>query len=218
MSRRLKIILLLVIFVSAAVGLYKKQSYTNITAEPNMMDHFTVAQLDIGMISDDFGEILKEELLNSNIIIRARATGEIIHHYRLNEQYGEVLEVYRGDNHVDIGDEIGIISPGWLFFFDDMSANMGFINFMEEGEEYLLFIEEKVDTLDPLDNTYVVVDAIVSPVFSYKDKDNIIAKTEGEISYVPFSEVSQNEFFVNSNEVLDMLMGLKHDLIEEFPQ
>lgn len=95
---------------------------------------------------------------------------------------------------------------------------MGFVNFMEEGEEYLLFLEEKVDTLDPSDNVYLVVDTIVSPVFAYRDRNNIIVERDEEISYVPFSEVSQNEFFVNSNEVLDILTGLKHDLIEKFPQ
>lgn len=218
MSRRLKIVLILTILASVATGLYKKQSYTNITAETNFMDYFTVAQLDTEMISDNFGEILRGELSNSNIIIRARATGNTTHHYRLNEQYVEILEIYRGDNHLGIGDVVGVISGGWLFFYDDMSANMGFVNFMEEDGEYLIFLEGKVDTLDPLDNVYAVVDSIISPVFNYENKDNIIAETEGEMNYVPFSEVKQNEFFVNSNEVLEMLMSLKQDLLVKFPQ
>lgn len=192
MSRRLRIIFIFLIFVSVVLGLYKRQSYTNITAEPNMMDYFTVAQLDTMMISDNFREVLGEELPNSNIIIRVKASGQIAHHFRLNEQYVEVLEVYRGDDQLDIGDKIGVISWGWLFFFDDMSANMGFVNFMEEGEEYLLFLEEKVDTLEPSDNVYLVVDTIVSPVFAYRDRNNIIVERDEEISYVPFSEVSQN--------------------------
>ena len=44
-----------------------------------------------------------------------------------------------------IGEQIYITRASWCLFFDDMTANLGFVNTMRHGQYYLIFLEGKVE-------------------------------------------------------------------------
>ncbi len=215
-----KVILGIYVTVSIAaviIGILNKQTYTNITNMDNAMDNFSVAVLNNELVLNTIDRMNKD-LPNANIILKVKAEGKVENMFKLYRQSVIVEEVYSGDD-IKKGDMIFIMAGHWRYFFDDMSANMGFTNLLEKDNEYLIFIKEKVDSLDINDNnTYRLVDTIINPVFNFEDKENIIVEFSKDNCYVSYSEVSKNEFFVNSKDSLNKLEEFKHRLIKDYDQ
>lgn len=204
-----------VFLVAIIVGILSKQTYTNITQQDDVMDYFSVALLNSELASGAKRR-MEEELPNANIILKVKAEGEIEHMFKRNKQLVSVTEVYKGEN-IKKGDKVFIVASNWQFFFDDMTANMGFINLLEKDSEYLVFIDDKVKALDTNDNnTYHLIDTIIAPVFNYKDKENTIIEVSDDNYYVPYSKVSKNEFFVSSKDALDKIENLKYKLLAKY--
>lgn len=199
------------------IGWSQRGSYTNITNEDNFMEQFSVAILPDDLASD-LTDIWREELPKANIILRVKALGEIDYLFNINVQRVEVLEVYKGEE-VHVGNKIGVTSTSWRFFFDDMTANLNFVNFMEKENEYLIFLDKKMDSLNPSDQVYRIWDEfLMFPIFNYENKEHVFIEPTGETLNVPYSEVSQNEFMVSSQERLEKLNALKEYLFERYPQ
>lgn len=59
--------------------------------------------------------------------------------------------------------------------------------------------------------------SIVAPVFCYEDSQNVILPVPSGNTYVPYKEVQGNEFFVTSQESLDMILALKDEFIQKYP-
>ena len=57
----------------------------------------------------------------------------------------------------------------------------------------------------------------VAPVFCYEDAQNVIVPVPLGNTYVQYSDVRDNEFFVTSQESLDMILGLKDEFIQKYP-
>lgn len=208
-------IYVVVFFIAVIAGICSRQTYTDITKEENVMDYFKVAVLDTELATETVKR-MEEVLPDANIILKVRAEGKVKHMFKLNKQLVTIEEVYKGEN-INKGNKIYITSFNWRFFFDNMFANMGFVNLLEKDKEYLVFIDEKVMSLDKRDNnTYRLIDTIVSPVFNLEDREHTIVEVNGEDFYVPYTEVSKNEFFVSSQKTLDELHNLKHKLIEKY--
>lgn len=204
--------------IAIIVGVIFRQTYTNVTAEPNVLDNFSVALWDFDMVSPDFLQLIGENLSSSNLIIRAKSDGEMKYSFKNNKQYIEVIEVYKGDE-LNAGDQIAVTSHSWLFFFDEMRANVGFVNVMQPGHEYLIFLDQQLETLETeKDTIYLLQESIISPIFNYEDQgnDKIISIDDPYDRYVPYEEVKDNEFFVSSEEALEALMELKHELLEQY--
>lgn len=203
------------LFIAIIIGIIYRQSYTNITAQPNPLENFSVALWDVNIGPPDFIDLLRDELPESNFIIRVKSLGQIEYLFKAKKQLVEVLEVYKGDE-IEVGDVIWV--AGGPLFFDGMTANMGFVNVMEPNQEYLIFLEEKLETMNKKEVVYGVPGFIISPIFSYNDYDHeILSVSEGN-RYVPYKEVKNNEFFVSSEEALQALMNLKHDLLQLYPR
>ncbi|WP_078553744.1 hypothetical protein [Bacillus alkalicellulosilyticus] len=216
LNKTLFTIMTIALVIAVVVGVFFRQTYTNVTADSNGMENFSVALWDFD-ISPSLIEAMREDLPESNFIIRAKSDGEKEFTFRNNTQFVEILEVYRGEG-LDIGERIGITSHRWLFFFDDMTANVSFINVMQPGEEYLIFLEEEIDLVQKKDRLFVVPELIVSPIFNYEDKSHTIINVPEENRYVPYKDVKGNEFFVSSEEALEALMDVKHELLERYPR
>src|SRR5690625_1318372 len=217
MNRFLAIIMGVLVVGAMIVGIIYRSTYTNITEEPDFMEkYFSVALYDFDM-SPQLFERMGEELPNSPIIVRVKSDGTRDFEFKSIKQNVEVLEVYRGDE-LTVGDEIAVRMRGGFLVFENMSANVHFVNFMQDGDEYLLFLEGKFESPDPKeDNHYIFSDLIIPGIFNYEDKDHTIIETSQGDRYVPYKEVKDNEFFVSSEEVLDELMKLKHDLLKQYP-
>lgn len=70
------------------------------------------------------------------------------------------------------GKEIYITKSGWRYYFDLMAMDYGFVNKMQEGKEYLVFLDSRKDTT--LDRTvdlevYDLGEYIVDPIFVMKN-------------------------------------------------
>ncbi|WP_157065217.1 hypothetical protein [Amphibacillus sediminis] len=204
------------IVVAAGTGIFFRQTYTNVTAEANPLEHFSVALWDFDM-SPNLIESMRKELPKSKSIIRVSANGAMDYTFKNNIQFVEIEEVYRSSE-LKRGDQIGVMSTDWCLFFDNMSANLNFINVMQPGEEYLIFLDEQLETLDPEEKIYLLPEFIIPPIFNYQDKDHTILSVTEDDRYVPYVSVKDNEFFVSSDEALAALMALKHELLEQYPK
>ena len=209
--------------IAATIGLFQRQTYTNITAKADYMDHFKIAILGDGF-AEDLPDFLMTELPNAKYIVRVKAKGKVEHLFEANKEQVEVLEVYKG-NDIHVGNDIFILHGRFCFNIKFKSSRvtsveLGFVNFMKKGDEYLVFLDQKAMTANPDDNNnYPLFGGfIIAPIFNYEDKENNLIKTSDDNPYVPYKEVRQNEFFVRSNERLQKLENLKHNLIKKYPK
>lgn len=88
---------------------------------------------------------------------------------------------------------------------------------MEVGEEYLVFMENQVDGLGERTPIYQVsVENAFTPIFSYREHENIVCETGSESTYVKYNQVRENEFFAATRKGMDALVGLKNEMIEKY--
>lgn len=98
-------------------------------------------------------------------------------------------------------------------------ANLGFVNNMKIGEEYLVIMEYEVTKLDEQEIATLLSDFSFFPVFAYEDSGSyqINPYTEPGYLWVSYKGLENNEFFAESDEVYQKLMQMKYELIAEFP-
>ena len=56
----------------------------------------------------------------------------------------------------------------------------------------------------------------IVPVFSYSECENKVYPISGDSTYVPYAEVSNNEFFAVDNEGLNAFLALKAEMINKY--
>lgn len=89
---------------------------------------------------------------------------------------------------------------------------------MEAGTEYLVFAEavnEDMETGVPLVKLYD--DFHIAPVFRYEEHQNVIMPVSGDTTYVAYTDVMNNEFFVTSEEALQTVENLKSQMLNLYP-
>ncbi len=166
-------------------------------------------------------ESIEENLKQSEVIAKVKVVSEPIFASRYYYYDIVFLEVYKGDV-VKEGEKASLTKSSWVTFLDDngkdgsigYSLNLGFRNFLEKDEEYLVFIEKKADTLDG-SNLCLLYDYSFSPAFSYSEKESIPHKSEfNDSSFVRYGDVKNEEFFCETEYGLKRLNDLKKTLIE----
>ena len=209
-------------------GLCQKQTYTNLLSQPEALNMLRVAEFPEALVPTMAEQALKE-LPESPIIIRATAMAEKDYLFSLNLQKVSVQQVYRGEG-IEPGDEVQIalntkftINAQTIegMVADEKIAELHFVNEMEEGKDYLIFLEKKIDPLDKREHQaiYRVVESVITPVFGYEERENKIVDVSKSIStYIDYELVKDNEFFVTSQKTLDGFMELKKQLLAQFPK
>lgn len=209
-------------------GLCQKQTYTNLLSQPEALNMLRVAEFPEALVPTMAEQALKE-LPESPIIIRATAMAEKDYLFSLNLQKVSVQQVYRGEG-IEPGDEVQIalntkftINAQTIegMVADEKIAELHFVNEMEEGKDYLIFLEKKIDPLDKREQQaiYRVVESVITPVFGYEERENKIVDVSKSIStYIDYELVKDNEFFVTSQKTLDGFMELKRQLLAQFPK
>lgn len=209
-------------------GLCQKQTYTNLLSQPEALNMLRVAEFPEALVPTMAEQALKE-LPESPIIIRATAMAEKDYLFSLNLQKVSVQQVYRGEG-IEPGDEVQIalntkftINAQTIegMVADEKIAELHFVNEMEEGKDYLIFLEKKIDPLDKREQQaiYRVVESVITPVFGYEERENKIVDVSKSIStYIDYEMVKDNEFFVTSQKTLDGFMELKKQLLAQFPK
>lgn len=209
-------------------GLCQKQTYTNLLSQPEALNMLRVAEFPEALVPTMAEQALKE-LPESPIIIRATAMAEKDYLFSLNLQKVSVQQVYRGEG-IEPGDEVQIalntkftINAQTIegMVADEKIAELHFVNEMEEGKDYLIFLGKKIDPLDKREQQaiYRVVESVITPVFGYEERENKIVDVSKSIStYIDYELVKDNEFFVTSQKTLDGFMELKKQLLAQFPK
>ena len=212
---------------SAAFGLYERKSYTDYTHRSDLLNLIQVAELS-EEIAKENAAVMIEDLPNSGIIVRVTATGEYIPRFQAGQQSAIVQKVYQGDK-VSVGQEIYITTTRWNYIFKASSvdtnedkrviAQMGFVNRMEAGKDYLVFLDHKMETLDNDDSTFQLADEyLIAPIFSYDTHENVtIEIPEGQPTYVDYSDVKNNEFFACTKKALEYMLGIKYEMLTLYP-
>lgn len=90
---------------------------------------------------------------------------------------------------------------------------------MKEGKEYLVFVTEKVRTDSETLPVYrLYSNSMITPVFCYEDMENVIIPVGEGPTYVPYSQVKDNEFFSADEEGLEAWNSLKQKMLAAYPK
>lgn len=220
MRQKLLLFFTICVFLAMmAFGIVKKQTYTDLVKQENYLAQIQVAEL-TESIAEKECAAMYQTLPDSAIILRVEVAGEIEHLFQVDRQKAVIQNVYAG-NKLEKGEEIYIFSEHWQLALDGNpdSIERGFVNIMEVGMEYLVFAEdasEDIETGIPSvklnDNFYI------TPVFCYEEHQNAIIPISGDTTYISYKDVMDNEFFVASEETLQMIETLKNQMLSLYPR
>ena len=200
-------------------GMVKKQTYTSLTGQENYLTQVQVAELTEDIAEKECAS-MSQSLPDSAIILRVEVTGGIEHLFQVDRQRAVIREVYAG-NGLEIGEEIYIFSRHWQLALDGNpdSIERGFVNIMEVGTEYLVFAEAISDDMETGTLSVKLYDDFyIAPVFCYEEHQNVIMPISGDTTYVSYQDVMDNEFFVTSNEALQIIERLKNRMLSLYPR
>lgn len=222
-KRIFSLLLLLALVGFGVFGAVNRLSYPETTANPDYMD-----QLQVATLSQDGCDIvlqnMQQKLPQSPIILRVTPTSDLIPIFYAGKQRFLVEEVYAGD-HLKPGDEIWIVSGSWCALIDETYQQMVFyfVNAPKQGQEYLVFLSGQVEIVDGFEAlpVYQLQNGILlDPIFCYNDLDTQVDTPIGQPLdiTVPYKEVSDQEFFAESQTVMDALVEAKHALLAQYPK
>lgn len=198
----------LMIAIPIGAGLMCRQSFTDISQEDKPFDNF-----EIGLLSENTALNIKEYAENSlengsSYILKVTPTDKVKFSFLCYTEPVEILEIYKGDD-LQIGEEIEILRDSSHIFWDlndTDGINMGFVNLMNENEEYLVFLDKKIEDKP----VYKTVPCLMSAIFSYSNRDNAVL-TDNK-----FRNTGNNEFFTSDENALEILESVKSVLIEKY--
>jgi hypothetical protein len=161
---------------------------------------------------------LRKLLPDSSIIIKIEATGEIIHEYYQNIQRVKVLKVYKGEDIYE-GNEIFIVQGMDQYDFNEMCHHTGFVNHCKSGQEYLVFIENRIDGVQKrIDPLYQVASFLITPIFSYTPVNHVIVDgVTIDDYYVSYKDIKNNHFFAGDQQALDNWLNLNELMTSKYP-
>ncbi len=149
----------------------------------------------------------------SNVILRVRASGERDIVFRNGKQYVTVLEVIKGDGMVKAGDDIAVAGEGHVFA-EIGGMNIGYVNFMQKDNEYLIFLEGKARELYKGEVVYAIhYDAnLLFPYINVADKSSVPTGSQECL----YEEYRDNEYFCTTQDVLDLVLEYKENILEQY--
>ena len=207
----------LIISLFTGLGVFTRQSYTDIRDTEDYLEHLYVAEIPDNILMED--NLFSSKLSSAPLILRVEILKDVEHLYGTSQQLVCVKEVYCGDK-IATGDEIYITSTGWRLILDyeiDIIERK-FVNIPQVGHDYLVFLSDEIASFNTVSVYKLYEDIPIAPVFSYSDHPHTIAPTNGESTYVPYTAVRDNEFFTETEIGYQMLIKLKNNLIQTYPK
>lgn len=172
---------------------------------------------------------IEESVLKSKNIFVGKATGNLKFVYENLIQEVVVTKNISGVKGLKSGDKIWVTGCGGVRTgidensvkeLDKTSIEMEYINFMQKGDEYLIFSQKKLASDLSLGKKVYILKDHVSPMMYLNltnDKSYVCknyAKGENAPMYVRYKEIKESEFFTNSQKVLDKIYKIKHNVIK----
>lgn len=219
MRLRMKIVIAisLIAFVVAGIyGISKKGTYTNMNDSEMPRASYSVAVLaDDKIESISSPEEVEAYLMEkAESVVRVEALEISKFDFKAAKQKVLVQEVLYGKEELE-GTEIVLVPKGGNIYESTNSINMGYCNEMAVGKEYLVYITERIDTIDESEHAYYILKSNVYGMFAYEPRESQPVGKSGNILY---SEVSDYEYFAQSQEGIDALMNLRNYVMEKWNQ
>lgn len=207
-------------------GLYMKGTYTDKLIGTGE-EKFWVYQNTYYLKDEDFQDedeienAVDEAFSRSDLIARATYTGRSEYVEGQIIFWCEVSEVYKGDGSLT-GREIAYVARD-MIITAEFEMNSGTrINYMNKGEEYLVFGEQLSGYFSPIpDNYYLSCGVTSMEYFSFSEHDNKLVTLEpltkeGYEKYYGFTAKNypDNEFFAVSDGGLQNALELKRKIFE----
>lgn len=221
MKKRLIIVIPTVLAICAAVaaGIIFRNNHRRIVSgnEDNLLGDTCVTQLNDDYFFTEL-DLFKSYRNNSEYILKIRCNKNTQLRYQACLESGEVLKVFKSNGDIAEGDEISFNRESYHLFtaegevVEKDTANVGFVNFMKQDREYLVFLKEKIESELYDFPIYVLDGFIIAPVFCYEDFDNVIIEEDSQVKY---SLVKDNEVFVQNEELEKMFYDFKHRILSE---
>lgn len=216
-----KILFFFTVCVFAAVlafGIITKQTYTDLVKQENYLEKLQVAEFPESL-SEKACAAMRQGLPDAAVILRVEVTGGIEHLFYVDRQKAVIKEIYAGSG-LEQGEEVYVFSRHWSLFLGngEDAIERGFVNIMETGTEYLVFAEDVVSNEETdILSVRLCDDFLIAPVFCYREHQNVVVPVSGELTYVPYKDVADNEFFGTSEETLRMLGEVKSLMLSLYP-
>ncbi len=204
------------------LGIYSRTTYTDVLADEEYL-----SRMDVAVLSEDSTIMtcgyMEDELEAEAVAILKVEIAEGIEYLpgESARQKAVVREIFKGTWPSE-GETIYLYSDHWGIHIRDEPASVecGFVNIPIVGKEYLVFLSQKVTDLyqQQIPAYELVNDFYIAPVFSYEDVDNHIPTEDfyPGSTYVPYSDLADNEFFGATQTALDTWKVLKSTLLLKY--
>ena len=223
--RYVAIITTLCVLTMLGYGLYQKTTYSNHNKEETPLeDHFYV-----GIFSDSMFDVQIETLLDNldsqNYILAVRCNDPVFFRFGCATQNVTVEKVFAGSD-MDAGAKFDILVSSSLSEDEELlivngkSSYFGtnFVNVMETGKVYLVFLDRKIENHDSSDLIYRFSDEfLIKPLFSYEEMESVPLSSETELSdLISYSSAKDSEFFLASQVSIDKMLALQEEFITKY--
>lgn len=214
----------LVLALTVGFGIFgwvNRQSYTDVTSQPDYLSQFAVAEMSERHCVNACSE-LEATLPEAPLILRVTPVSELVPEFGIFRFRFRVEEVYQGDA-VAMGEEIWIASESWDILIEQTGGRYvecGFVNLPQQGREYLVFLSDRIIQDDGRTICFFLEFEMVTqvPMFCYDAIPNTFITPDGVSTYVSYSEVAGNEFFATTQAGLDAMLELKEAMLERYPK
>lgn len=209
------VVLGIAFLIFAAAGIYERTHHPDIQGEymqTGDCGEFLAPAFDIR--GKSLLEYEREYYKDADLVVQAELAGTPESGFGWTKVPLRICKVYRGEG-LEPGDEIQYISN--IDFIGDLKEFDGYINFMREDTPYLVFLNRPgIDYHE--DNIYLAPEVSLYPYFAMEEIENVYDREEweqlGRANYL--RTVQGNEFFVNSEEALELLLDFKKEILETY--
>lgn len=215
--------------VAAAVyGGYIRTTLTDYTEEGNW-EEYQVAPMPEAVGLDKV-RVMREYLPESPYILRVEVLGDLELTNGIGQQKVKAAQIYAGDG-LETGEEFYLYNYAWNvgFFERYKSLERGYVNVLEVGREYLVFLQGEVDTLNSPIPVYQCMEGVrlsddnwidfMSPIFCYDQMENVPVVYTGEWETgVTYTQGRDNEFFGKTEKLIEAWEQMKEEFLQMYPR
>ncbi|SKA71379.1 hypothetical protein SAMN02745111_02209 [Eubacterium uniforme] len=209
------ILYLLCVSILVILGMKNKKDYRDFNDDNKSLNKFIVGIMPDELIDIAIKVLKKGEKTCNNIVV-VECLEKTKFSYGCTTQKIRINRVIKGDL-VEKEEIIDIVFADEIYMNsseDTPEINMGFVNEMKVGKNYLIFLDERIKN----SNMYSLKQSLIKPIFAYENIENkpCISTMKVE-SATLYGNMSSNEFFVESERGLEKIEIYKKSLLEKYP-
>lgn len=212
------IVLILFCFI---LGIRTRRTFTNHTADEAFLD-----QMITGLWNDEISPAHLDNLRRLAVeeaehIFHVKGSGRVEHRTGYNVQRAEVIKVFKGES-LPEGTVINFVIGTDYFLLERNAWNNGFVNWVKDGNDYLLFLDKKETAIQSKDDPmYTVVNTVISPIFPYAPNVSVVPSEYQEeiegMHYARIGDIKELDFFAEDQVSLDHWLETQQVLTQQFP-